>query len=61
MSQSDDDEEKETLQKRQRRQEDTTMKGNINPQHATKLLTKQHHKHERQKEKYVSPKYNSRP
>jgi hypothetical protein len=35
------------------------MKGNINPQHATK--PQQHHKLQRQKEKYVSPKFNSRP
>ncbi len=41
MSQSNDDEERETLQKRQRRQEDTTMRGSINPQQATKLLKKQ--------------------
>jgi hypothetical protein len=32
MFKSNDDEKQETLQKRQRRQEDTTMRGNINPQ-----------------------------
>ncbi len=41
MSQSYDDEERETLQKRQRRQEDIAMRGNIDPQQATKLLRKQ--------------------
>jgi hypothetical protein len=40
MSQSNDDEEKETLLKRQRRQEDITMRGNVNPQQATKLTRK---------------------
>jgi hypothetical protein len=32
MSKSDDEEERENLQKRQKRQEDTSMRGNIDPQ-----------------------------
>ncbi len=41
MSQSNDDEEREILWKRQRKQKDIAMKGNINLQHATKLLKNQ--------------------
>ncbi len=40
MFQFDDEEEGETLQKRQIKQEDTIMRGNINPQKATKLFKK---------------------
>lgn len=61
MSQIDDDEEKETLQKKQIRQEDTTMRGNINPQQTIELLRKQHHQHQRQKEKSIYLKYDIKP
>ncbi len=40
MFQFNDDDGRETLQKKQRRQEDTTMKGNINPQQVIELLRK---------------------
>ncbi len=61
MSQIDDDEEKETLQKKQVKQEDTTMRGNINPQQVVELLKKQHHQHQRQKEISIYLKYDIKP
>ncbi len=41
MFQSNDDEEREILQKKQRREEDIIVRGNIDPQQATKLLKEQ--------------------
>ncbi len=41
MSQSNDDEEREAMSKRQKRQEESTMRGNVNPQQVTELLKKQ--------------------
>jgi hypothetical protein len=38
------------------RQEDIAMMGNINPQQIVGFLRKQQHQHQRQKEKFLSPK-----
>jgi hypothetical protein len=37
------------------------MRGNINLQHAIKLLKKQQHQHQRQKEKSISAKSDIKP
>jgi hypothetical protein len=36
------------------------MRG-INPQHEIKLLMKQQDQHQKQKEKFISPKFDTRP
>jgi hypothetical protein len=61
MSQFDDDEERVTLLKRQKRQEESIMKGSVNLQQAAKLLKKQKQKHQRPKEKLMSPRSNIKP
>jgi hypothetical protein len=58
MSQFDDEEEKVTLLKREKRPKKSIMRGNVNLQHALKLLEKQKQKHQRPKEKSISPRSN---